>query len=51
MDEMVARIRKAHPETPLLYSVQRGDHGFDTGHGLTEPYIAEGVEFIHKYWP
>lgn len=51
MDEMVARIRKAHPETPLLYSVQRGDHGFDTDHGLTEPYIAEGVEFIHKYWP
>ncbi|KAH8878593.1 alpha/beta-hydrolase [Thozetella sp. PMI_491] len=49
-DAMVARIRKAHPETPLLYSVQPGGHGFDSPHGLSEPYVAEGVEFVRKYW-
>jgi hypothetical protein len=50
-DEMVARIRDARPETPLLYSVQPGDHGFDFLHGLDEPYIAEGIEFVTNYWP
>ncbi len=48
---MVARIREARPEVPLLYSVQPGDHGFDLTHGLEEPYIAEGVSFVKKYWP
>lgn len=50
-DEMVAKIRKAHPETDFLYSVQPGNHGFDGNHSLNEPYIAEGVDFVSKYWP
>jgi len=49
-DELVARIRKTRPETQILYSVQPGDHGFDLKHGLDVPYIAEGIEFIKKYW-
>jgi hypothetical protein len=50
-DELVARIREKRPETELLYSVQPGDHGFDATHGLNEPYIAEGIELVTKYWP
>ena len=47
----MARIGKAIPEAPILYSVQPGDHGFDLTHSLTEPYIAEGIAFVRKYWP
>ncbi|OAA64727.1 Alpha/beta hydrolase fold-3 [Niveomyces insectorum RCEF 264] len=50
-DSMVERIRKVRPETPLLYSVQPGDHGFDEAHALDEPYVAEGLAFVTKYWP
>ncbi len=50
-DEMVARIRKTRPDTPLHFSIQPGGHGFDRPHGLTEPYIAEGIKFVRKYWP
>jgi hypothetical protein len=50
-DELVARIREKRPETQLLYSVQPGDHGFDAPHGLDEPYVAEGIELVTKYWP
>ncbi|KAJ9157285.1 Alpha/beta hydrolase fold-3 [Pleurostoma richardsiae] len=50
-DEMVRRIREAHPEVPLLYTVQPGDHGFDVPFGLDEPWVAEGGEFVKKYWP
>lgn len=47
----MARIREARPETQLLYGVQPGDHGFDKHHGLDEPYIVEGIEFVRQYWP
>ncbi|KAK3318885.1 Alpha/Beta hydrolase protein [Apodospora peruviana] len=51
-DELVQRISKALPDTPLKYSVQTGgDHGFDAPMGLDEPFIAEGIEFVKKYWP
>ncbi|KAK9425399.1 putative Alpha/beta hydrolase fold-3 domain-containing protein [Seiridium unicorne] len=49
-NELIDRLRKSHPETPLLYSVQPGDHGFDSPHGLATPYIAEGIEFVRRYW-
>lgn len=48
---MVARIRESRPEAKVLYSVQPGEHGFDMYHGLEEPYIAEGIEMVTKYWP
>jgi hypothetical protein len=48
---MVAKILESHPEAQVLYSVQHGEHGFDMCHGLDEPYIAEGIEMITKYWP
>ena len=50
-DELVGRVRDSRPDTPLLYTVQPGDHGFDLAHGLDEPFIAEGVAFVRKYWP
>ncbi|KAM0817627.1 putative Alpha/beta-hydrolase [Seiridium cardinale] len=49
-NELIDRLRKSHPETPLLYSVQPGDHGFDSPYGLATPYIAEGIEFVRRYW-
>lgn len=48
---MVRRIRAAHPEVPLHYTVQPGDHGFDVPFGLDEPWVAEGAEFVKKHWP
>lgn len=48
---MVEMIREAHPEVPLLYSVQPGGHGFDGDHGLAEPWVAEAMAFVKKYWP
>ncbi|KAI9743408.1 MAG: hypothetical protein M1818_003255 [Claussenomyces sp. TS43310] len=50
IDELVARIRQARPKVPVLYSVQPGDHSFDSYHGLDKPYIKEGVDFVRKYW-
>jgi hypothetical protein len=50
-NELVDRIKQAFPETPLLYSVQPGGHGFDTDHTLSEPWVAQGLEFTSKYWP
>ncbi|KAJ9144981.1 Alpha/beta hydrolase fold-3 [Pleurostoma richardsiae] len=50
-DQMVDMIRDVHPEVPLLYSIQPGDHGFDRGHGLSEPWVAEAMAFVRKYWP
>ncbi|KAF2668488.1 alpha/beta-hydrolase [Microthyrium microscopicum] len=50
-DELVKRIRNTHPNTPLLYSVQPGGHGFDNDHTLAEPWITEAMEFVQKHWP
>ena len=49
-DELVARIYRSKPEAELLYSIQPGDHGFDMCHNLDEPYIAEGIEMVRKFW-
>jgi hypothetical protein len=48
---MVERIRKTHPDVPVLYSVQPGPHGFDNDSTMSDPWVAEGLEFARKYWP
>jgi len=48
---MVTQIRKQLPDVPLLYSVQPGEHGFDTDQGLEEPWLSEALTFVRKYWP
>jgi acetyl esterase/lipase len=50
VDGLVAYIRETHPGTPLHYSVQPGNHGFDVSHTLEEPWVVEGAEFARKYW-
>ncbi|KAK9234104.1 Alpha/Beta hydrolase protein [Lipomyces kononenkoae] len=50
-DEMVKKIKETRPEVPLLYSVQPGDHGFDKDHRLSDPWLAEAMAFVGKYWP
>ncbi len=49
-DFLVEQIREAHPETPLLYTEQPGEHGFDANVPYDTPYIQEGIEFVKKYW-
>ncbi|KAK9369863.1 Alpha/Beta hydrolase protein [Lipomyces kononenkoae] len=50
-DEMVEKIKKIRHEVPLLYSVQPGDHGFDKDYKLCDPWLAEAMVFVGKYWP
>lgn len=49
-DEVIARIKQAHPRTEIKYTVHKGDHGFDSFYCLDKPFITEGVEFVQKYW-
>ncbi|KAK3352529.1 Alpha/Beta hydrolase protein [Lasiosphaeria hispida] len=50
-DEMVARIKETHPETPVHYTVvPGGDHGFDNANGLDDEWVKKGVEFVRQYW-
>jgi hypothetical protein len=49
-DLLVEQIREAQPTTPLLYTVQPGNHGFDIDLSYDTPAIQEGVDFVKKYW-
>ncbi len=42
-DYLVKQIREAHPDTPLLYTEQPGEHGFDGNVPYDTPYIQEGI--------
>ncbi|KAK3369350.1 hypothetical protein B0T24DRAFT_681371 [Lasiosphaeria ovina] len=48
--ELVQEIRAAHPDTPLLYSLQPSGHGFDVSHGMTEAWVQEGLRFTEQHW-
>lgn len=47
---MVAAIRESHPDTPLHYTVEDGEHGLGADLGISEPWVAEGVAFVRTYW-
>jgi acetyl esterase/lipase len=49
-DDLVSYIRETHPETPLVYSVQPGGHGFDVECTLEESWVVEGIGFAKRYW-
>lgn len=49
-DEVVAAVRGAHPNTPLKYTVEDGEHGVGADLGISESWVAEGVAFVRKYW-
>ncbi|KAK4183905.1 Alpha/Beta hydrolase protein [Podospora australis] len=49
-DEVIAKLKKAHPKTDIKYTVRPGEHGFDGFYSLDKPFIAEGVAFVKKYW-
>ncbi|KAM7183573.1 Alpha/Beta hydrolase fold [Naviculisporaceae sp. PSN 640] len=49
-DEVVTKIREAHPGTSLKYTVTDGDHGLGTDLGIADSWVAEGVAFIREYW-
>ncbi|KAK3322721.1 Alpha/Beta hydrolase protein [Apodospora peruviana] len=47
---LVDEIRVAHPNTPLLYSLQPGVHAFEIKQELTEAWLQEGLRFVEQYW-
>lgn len=46
----VERMKQIHPDVPLLFSLQQGDHGFEAVRDGAEAWIQEGVQFVQKYW-
>ena len=52
------KVKKLHPQTPLLVTLPEGEHGFDTpGHaedgvdqGMKADWCQEGLSFITKQW-
>lgn len=38
------------PESPLLLSIQPGDHMWTDSIGMSEPWVMEGCEFINQFW-
>lgn len=49
-DEFLDRLRKAHPDAEVKYTVRPGDHGFDFFDGLSSEWVQEGLAFIKKPW-
>ncbi|KAL1311779.1 hypothetical protein AAFC00_001863 [Neodothiora populina] len=50
-ERFIAKIKEKHPETPFLYTLEPGPHGFDVGNVLSDAWVKQGCEFLDKYWP
>lgn len=48
--EFVRRVESIVPGAPILLSLRPGEHNFDAALTKDEPWIAEGCEFLLKYW-
>ncbi|KAI5201084.1 hypothetical protein AUEXF2481DRAFT_38949 [Aureobasidium subglaciale EXF-2481] len=50
-NNFVNKLRNTHPETPLRYTIQPGEHGFDNAMSLDETWVKEGCVWLQQYWP
>lgn len=50
-DNFVQKLGTTHPQTPLLYTVQPGEHGFDGKVTMDEEWVKEGCAWLKQYWP
>jgi acetyl esterase/lipase len=48
--EFVRRVQSLVPGAPIVLSLRPGEHNFDASLTRDEPWIAEGCEFLLKYW-
>ena len=48
----VEEARRLHPQGQMKLTVLAGEHGLDgqPGVGLDTPWVAEGVQWVEKYW-
>lgn len=47
----VDKLKQTHPITPLRYTIQPGEHGFDGAVTMDEDWVKEGCAWLEKYWP
>ncbi|KAH6649116.1 putative polyketide synthase [Truncatella angustata] len=48
--EFVRRVEEIVPNMPKLLSIQPGEHNFDASMTMKEGWIADGCDFILRYW-
>lgn len=49
-ERFVKVLREVDAEAKVVVKVEEGDHGFDVGVGLEEPWLKEGLDFVTKEW-
>lgn len=50
-NNFVDKLKQTHPITPLKYTIQPGEHGFDDAVTMDEDWVKEGCAWLEKYWP
>ncbi|TIA30215.1 alpha/beta-hydrolase [Aureobasidium pullulans] len=50
-NNFVDKLKQTHPATPLRYTIQPGEHGFDGAVTMDEDWVKEGCAWLEKYWP
>ncbi|KAK8110193.1 uncharacterized protein PG998_006650 [Apiospora kogelbergensis] len=48
--EFVRRVKESAPHVPMILSLKPGEHNFDAALSMHEPWIAEGCDFLLRYW-
>lgn len=43
-------VRRCYPATPVLYSLEPGEHVFDMEAGVDEGWVQEGLRFAARFW-
>ena len=50
-DNFVDKFEQTHPETPLRYTIQPGEHGFDGAATMDADWVKEGCTWLEQHWP
>ncbi|KAI4718596.1 alpha/beta-hydrolase [Aureobasidium sp. EXF-10727] len=50
-NNFVDKLKQTHPDTPLRYTIQPGEHGFDGAVTMDADWVKEGCAWLEQYWP
>ncbi|KAI1402583.1 putative polyketide synthase [Hypoxylon fuscum] len=49
--DFVAKLGQTLPDTPVLLTLEPGDHSFDVGLNAGTLWVQKGCEFVKQWWP